>query len=65
MFCSSALVMEAPALLNQYCSSVEDALIKVNDERQYLRQDVARLETQLAILVGLLREDTAEQPQSD
>ena len=57
--------IDAPALLNQYCCAVEDALIKVNDERTYLRQHVARLETQLATLVGLPREETPEQPQSD
>ena len=57
--------IDAPALLNQYCCALEDALIQVNDERTYLRQHVGRLETQLATLVGLLREETPEQPQSD
>ena len=60
-----SIVDGSTVLLNQYCCAVEDALIKVKDERQYLRQHVARLETQQATLVGLLREDTAEQPQSD
>ena len=58
--------IDGPALLNQYCCALEDALIQVNDERTYLRQHVGRLETQLATLVGLLREETPEQQtQSD
>ncbi|QNI54192.1 hypothetical protein SynBIOSE41_01678 [Synechococcus sp. BIOS-E4-1] len=35
--------IDGPALLNQYCCALEDALIQVNDERTYLRQHVGGL----------------------